>query len=503
MRRAVLIALALVAVWRVATLGQSALTGAQLNGAQLNGADPTDTPTLTPTITPTDTPTDTPTVTETPTDTPTLAPGTFTYTETPTPTATPLPAGCCQCAIPQPGGCANVVEGEACPVFLGCAGSNRIAAYVCGVSNLCEPPPAVTPTATLTPVTTPGCCKFDGLGVPPYTCIDNLDLSPDSITSLGGCLAIGTLIGANAIGYNAAVYCDPLNGGGIGLCDALTFTPTPTITPTPADTSTPTPTPTAVTTPGCCACDGPACVALVGGQFCPPNLNCVFDPLLDCRADACVTYTPTPTITSTVGVSTPTPTPLFACCQDTAATPSPCINVSSNDSCPGGYNKHLGLVCGGGSVCTTPTPVSGTSTPTHTPTITQTPTITPTPTQTPTFTCGPLVDNRNVPNLSLQGATCVATPCPFGTPVPAANDFGQYKVSSCDASGTASIVTYCLPHTGHWAGTPIPVGSPVACPGSQSFRDTYEQCMQRIVSGTGIVCGHIDRLPDAEVKLHK
>ena len=113
------------------------------------------------------------------------------------------------------------------------------------------------------------------------------------------------------------------------------------------------------------------------------------------------------------------------------------------------------------------------------------------------------MDNRNVPNLSLQGATCVATPCPFGTPVPAANDFGQYKVSSCDASGTASIVTYCLPHTGHWAGTPIPVGSPVACPGSQSFRDTYEQCMQRIVSGTGIVCGHIDRLPDAEVKLHK
>lgn len=202
------------------------------------------------------------------------------------------------------------------------------------------------------------------------------------------------------------------------------------------------------------------------------------------------TPTQTPTVTATDSPTvTATATATFT--RTRTATPSPTISQTSAPT---------------DTVTKTPTPtISATPSPTYTPgktntptpTISQTPSVTKTPTLTPTPVCGPLRDRRGEPDNSLCNVSCAATPCPFGTPVPADNEpFGERKTATCQGAGQ-TVQVYCIQHTGYWAGTPIPVGTPMTCPDYEGFDDTFEQCMCRITSGTGATSCWIDRLPQA------
>jgi hypothetical protein len=161
---------------------------------------------------------------------------------------------------------------------------------------------------------------------------------------------------------------------------------------------------------------------------------------------------------------------------------------------------------------------TSTRSPTRTPTFTFTnsPTRTPTPTQTrthtaavpatatttPTPTCPPANDRRGRPNLTLCNAPCLSTPTPmaFGTPVPAFNDlFGRVKTGTCQSTGTAQVQFFCYAHAGPWQGTPIPVTTPISCPGSATWEGTFELCFGKVSScaGSATTNAWVDRLPDA------
>jgi len=210
----------------------------------------------------------------------------------------------------------------------------------------------------------------------------------------------------------------------------------------------------------------------------PPTQTLTFTPTATPTPSTTPTNTPTSTATNTP-TRTPTPTKTPTITQTVAATETP---------------------------TRTPTPSrTPTVTVTNTPTITftpsrthtGTPTVSRTPTISPTPTCGPLNDKRGNPDNSLCNVSCAATPCPLGTPVPAYNEpFGSRKTVTCEGSGQ-SVQTLCYPHVGYYSRTPIPVGSPIACPGYLGFDETFEQCLCQIVSGTGAVSCWVDRLPDA------
>jgi len=127
-----------------------------------------------------------------------------------------------------------------------------------------------------------------------------------------------------------------------------------------------------------------------------------------------------------------------------------------------------------------------TATITETPTLTQTPTVTNTltPTRTPTLTVTPTITK-----------TPTSTPISRGTPVPAVDNL---KVTACRlTSGSATVQTYCWPHTGFWQSDPIPVQTPITCPGYVSFAESFELCYCALITCTdcvGVGCW-IDRLP--------
>jgi len=266
------------------------------------------------------------------------------------------------------------------------------------------------------------------------------------------------------------------------------------VTPTPTSpTSTPAPTSTPI--PGCCGFAG-ITVDPFAGATCldhttpgPP-----FSSLDDCIA---------------VLNSLPTPLP---------GTPTPYVvtyNGAATCATPGDVTSACALGTGTATPAVTPTPTAtgATQTPTGTPsitaTITQTPTVTDTPSVTPTITttatptCFPQFDKRGVPDLTLCNQACVSPPCD-GTYVPAYNEpFGRVKVMTCeDAAGTSSAVPLCVSHTGYYSNTPIPLGTPVACPGKFKFVDTFEKCTSRITACSSCrVTSWIDRLPDAVGKV--
>jgi len=147
---------------------------------------------------------------------------------------------------------------------------------------------------------------------------------------------------------------------------------------------------------------------------------------------------------------------------------------------------------------------SPTWTHTRTPTLTFTPTVTQTPTVTPTPGCA-TSDPYNFPNLILCDSTCTApTPCPFGNYVPAANDIGPRKTCSCEVRDPTPVTVgiYAIPHSGYWAGTPIPLPT-IVCPGAFGFDDTYDQVTGKILSGAGHATVYCDRVPNAVVPLAK
>ena len=118
----------------------------------------------------------------------------------------------------------------------------------------------------------------------------------------------------------------------------------------------------------------------------------------------------------------------------------------------------------------TPT-VTATATVTLTPTVTKTTT----PTMTPTFY--PQVDQWGRQIASLPGALCNPSPC-AGTPIPVGPG---HKTSSCNVLvGTATVQTYCYQALGVYQSTPIPVQSPISCPGYVEFDANFAACYQSI-----------------------
>jgi hypothetical protein len=71
--------------------------------------------------------------------------------------------------------------------------------------------------------------------------------------------------------------------------------------------------------------------------------------------------------------------------------------------------------------------------------------------------------------------------------VPAWEPQGAGKTASCTkyAGTTAEMQVECYAHNNPpWQGTPVPVQTPFACPGSVYFPDSYEQCWCRATSNT-------------------
>lgn len=222
-----------------------------------------------------------------------------------------------------------------------------------------------------------------------------------------------------------------------------------------------------------------------------------------------ITGTETPTGTPTVTpTSTPTNTPTVTPTRTPTNTPTS-TPTRTPTTTPTKTNTPFFIKTATRTASQTPTSTVPTNTPTPTvPTNTPTETVTPTITMTPP--CGPLVDKRGVPDNSLCNNTrATATPGANGTPVPAANEpYGRLKTMACVGSGTVQVE--CYPHANanldgtfnspsQWWLTPIPVGTPVACPGFYSFEDDFQFCMCTATTGTSALTCNIDRLPDATI----
>ena len=141
---------------------------------------------------------------------------------------------------------------------------------------------------------------------------------------------------------------------------------------------------------------------------------------------------------------------------------------------------------------------TNTTVPTSTPV--DTPTVTPT-VNTPTPTFGPLVDQDQVNNASLVG---VAYPTPgiCGTPVPCQSD---YITATCTSGGEGiGIQLQGIPHTGIWAGTPIPINTPFGCPGWTGTDANFSQCRLCVTTPGATpgapVSGWIDRRRKAAIQ---
>lgn len=277
----------------------------------------------------------------------------------------------------------------------------------------------------------------------------------------------GNAITNSIIGY-AADGTTPLCNGTPQVNDLGTGT---NLTGTVIDTACDTP-PTPL--PGCCA------IINIDGVTCVDQNLFPISSVADCEA-----VLPSP------GPGTPTPAAIYNPALYCAPTPGDvagmCFTPAAGDT-------------------PTPTPTSSTpvatatGTATNTPTITNTPTVTPTVTPTATPSCQPQRDRRGEPDLVLCNQACDSPPCD-GAYVPADQEpFGRVKVFTCqNASGTASAIPVCYAHTGYYQGTPIPLDTPIACPGKYAFKDTFEQCTGRITACEGCkVTGWVDRLPNAE-----
>lgn len=244
----------------------------------------------------------------------------------------------------------------------------------------------------------------------------------------------------------------------------------------------------------CCSCAAAVCTDfnLSIGQPCiaPCTIhnNAICSDLVTPGA-TCLDETPTPTNTSTptrTFTVTPTNTPTAVAPTVTptrTVTPTATLTptaVATDTSAP----VNTATVTPTFTVTKTPsktrTPTStrlptSTFTPVKTATITPLPTNTAGPTSTPTF--GPNVDFYNVANSSLQNRACPTPPC-SGTPVPCRS--GHITASCTTYAGTATAQLYGIPHLGPWQGTPVPIGTPITCPGRVGFDDNYDQCYWEI-----------------------
>lgn len=267
--------------------------------------------------------------------------------------------------------------------------------------------------------------------------------------------------------------------------DTPTQTGTPTKTTTPTDTQTPTATPThQPASMDCCQCQS-SCGAPVGGSC--GNCDLVLDAA--CVGTICATFTPTRTWTSTPTVTktptlTPTPSQTYTRTQTMTITPTQTPRATRTFT----ITKTAG-----------PTR-RPTNTPSRTPTITNTPVATNTATVTPTPSFFPLVDQSQVNNGSLLGVA-YPTPGSCGRKVPCQSD---YITATCVQGGEGEMIQlYGIPHSGFWAGTPIPVNTPFACPGWTGTDANFEQCMLCVPTpGTtpgAAVSGWIDRRRKAQV----
>lgn len=170
-------------------------------------------------------------------------------------------------------------------------------------TNWCFGDQAACPTFTPTPIVNHCCQCTDGTGVghPGNTCLDdtwigeNIPPPNNSIEAVGGCAALCVLVGGTSTADVEPGNCAPF--GLDGNCVASTPTPTPTVTPTVAVPA------------GCCACNGPSCVAVGDGETCPTDDGCVRVDSGSCFGSVCSVGSPTPT---------PTATPDVCCC--------PCCN---------------------------------------------------------------------------------------------------------------------------------------------------------------------------------
>lgn len=216
-------------------------------------------------------------------------------------------------------------------------------------------------------------------------------------------------------------------------------TPTPTITPTNTPTGTATRTPTSTNTPTPTVTQTFTVTSTPTGT--PPT--------------ATPTRTNTPTFTATITpTNTPTPTPT----ETHAPTRTPTITSTP-------HNTKV-------PTATPTTTLTRRPTFTFTPTLTKTPTPTVTPTVlTPTPTFFPLVDQDQVNNASWLGLPYAAGAC--GRKVPCQSD---YITAACTGAA-AQMIVYGIPHSGFWAGTPIPVSTPCTCPCYAGFATNFEQCM--------------------------
>ena len=179
------------------------------------------------------------------------------------------------------------------------------------------------------------------------------------------------------------------------------------------------------------------------------------------------TQTPTPTITNTpTRTKTPTETPTVTPTSTPIPTDTPKFSPTS-------------------TATLTPTPTrTRTRTPTHTPTDTPTaipgtPTATPVPTRTLTPIPGfyPRVDHSQTDNATLKNITCPTPPC-AGDTVPGRKG---HMTATCETNrGTATVQVLCYPHVGDFQGTPLPVQTPITCPGWTDWDANFDQCWMSV-----------------------
>jgi len=119
---------------------------------------------------------------------------------------------------------------------------------------------------------------------------------------------------------------------------------------------------------------------------------------------------------------------------------------------------------------------------------------------TPTPTFFPLVDQDQVDNATLLGIA-YPTPNTCGKSVPCQSD---YITATCTGAA-ATVQLQGIPHTGYWAGTPIPVGTPCTCPCWIGTDANFSQCRLCVTTPaptplTAPLFGWIDRRRKAAIQ---
>jgi len=172
------------------------------------------------------------------------------------------------------------------------------------------------------------------------------------------------------------------------------------------------------------------------------------------------TQTPTPTITRT---PTLTPIPTDTPARSPTNTPTQTRTLTASKT---------------PTQTRTPTPtITPVDTKTMTPT--RTPTAPPRNTYTPAFY--PRVDASQTDIASLEAIPCATPPC-VGKSVPGSKGHMTATCETYDGTGTATVQIYCYPHKGAWQGVPLPVQTPISCPGWTDFDANFDQCYLSITA---------------------